>query len=1471
MESHRPSDPRLPNLLRRWQEMRAAGQAATPEELCAGCPELEPLLWQLLLAEPPAPSSVPPGIDRFETNVQTLPAAPAAQEAHTPSAFSSDTPGKLCPATGPAPAPPTLAGRYELGEEIGSGGMGVVLRARDPELQRSLAVKVLLEAHRGQAELQRRFRAEAQITGQLQHPGIPPVHEIGTLPDGRPFFAMKLIKGRTLGELLRERSSPGADLPRFLTIFEQVCQTLAFAHARGVIHRDLKPSNVMVGAFGEVQVMDWGLAKVRGVAEPAPASAELSAIATVRSSAPALASQVGAVLGTPAYMAPEQARGAVEQLDEHCDVFGLGAILCVILTGQPPYIGPSAEAVWQMALQGDLAVAYARLDTCAADPDLVQLARACLAVQPQDRPPHAQAVAEAVSAYLRGVQEKLRHAELERTAADLRAVEERKRRRLTAILAAIGLATLILVGFGWRFLEQTRAAYEAQTAVQANHELGRATSLAEQVRALPLTDKKSVPLWDEALAAAAKAEMILKTGPTDAETRQRVGVQLADLHTEAAEVARDRAMLERLEAAHERRAAITDEDLDRTSPRASIVYGHAAAPAYAAAFREYGIDVLALEPETAAAQLRARRIHRELADALDDWMVLEVDQPVARRLLAITRACDQDPFRQRLRTAVAALDHAALRQLKREADAVDLPVATALLLADGLHLTGALGEAVSVLQRARQAHPADFWINDILGVYLMNDNPSRADEAARYFGVALALRPDSYFVYDNLGATLGWRGRWDEARAAFERALALKEDFLKARVGLSEIFAAQGELEQALAQCEDILRRKPRFIYARVRLVDYQLQSGNKEEALRLARDLQAQAPQQPLVLACLGQALLQNHQLPEAATAFRQALAQCPHMVQAQTGLAAVLLQQNQDALALLIANELLQTKPNLPEGHELLGVLHTRKNQWPAALAAQQRAAVLRPVSWLSQVQLGDLYYRLKLPAEAALAYQHAIRLNERGAAGYNGLGNALDALGPTGWERACSAYEKAIALQPGFAVYYRNLGLTLSRRGELKRALAAFRQANTVQPRDPETLLLLGQLLSHLQQPAEAIPHLRQASTLAPTDARMPNALGVALEHNGDVPGALECYRQATQLHKEGAVYWSNLGSAYQQQQQLAQALAAHRTAQRLDPTEPRHLVAVGCDLRLQGATTEAVTILRQAVQLRPDQGWAYNQLGLALLQANQAEEALAAFRHAVLLQPTVAAHHFNLAETLGILGRPEEASTAYRQALHQEPALERAQAQRARALFAAHQFAEASQAYAKAETLTKERKSAATYATARQLCTRLHALQKKQPEILAGKLKPATPEEQLDLALFCASLHQPALAVTHFRRAFADKPILAEQPEMCFHAAVAALQAAEQSKDDEPAALRRQALDWLRAELDRTRKQARDQTPAERTTLQRRVLGWQHHAALAHLPAAERAAWQGFWEEVRAFLQGEIRGENAESPVPPGKAS
>jgi serine/threonine-protein kinase len=218
------------------------------------------------------------------------------------------------PVTAPAATPP-LTDRFELLDEIARGGMGAVYRATERVLGREVAVKVLREQHPPGSAADRRFRDEARIAGQLQHPGIPPVHHLGALPDGRPFLAMKLIKGRTLDDRLKDRPDPSADRGLFLAVLEQVCHAVAYAHAHRVIHLDLKPANVMVGSFGEVQVMDWGVAKVLASGGDLPRRPGDDPDATVGTEIRSFRdsdgseTQAGSMLGTPAYMPPEQAGG----------------------------------------------------------------------------------------------------------------------------------------------------------------------------------------------------------------------------------------------------------------------------------------------------------------------------------------------------------------------------------------------------------------------------------------------------------------------------------------------------------------------------------------------------------------------------------------------------------------------------------------------------------------------------------------------------------------------------------------------------------------------------------------------------------------------------------------------------------------------------------------------------------------------------------------------------------------------------------------------------------------------------------------------------------------------------------------------------------------------------------------------------------------------------------------------------------
>ena len=332
------------------------------------------------------------------------------------------------------PGSPTVPG-YHITSEIAKGGMGRVYAALDLTLDREVAIKTLLPGANAD-----RFVTESKITAKLPHPNIPPVYELGTLADGTPFLAMKLVRGTTLSEQLKARPSPQHDLPRFVHIFEQIAQAVGLAHSRGVIHRDLKPLNVMVGEFGEVQVMDWGLAKLASGGREAAVSAGEQPPDGGRTPEHDL-THAGAVLGTPGYMAPEQARA--ELLDARADVFALGATLAAILTGKPAFVGTSVDETIQKAAKAELSDVVTRLDVCGADADLIAVAKRCLSADRDARPADGRGVADEVAAYRAGVQARLRQAETDKAKAETQAAEQRKRRRQFNVAAGIVAAVLL--------------------------------------------------------------------------------------------------------------------------------------------------------------------------------------------------------------------------------------------------------------------------------------------------------------------------------------------------------------------------------------------------------------------------------------------------------------------------------------------------------------------------------------------------------------------------------------------------------------------------------------------------------------------------------------------------------------------------------------------------------------------------------------------------------------------------------------------------------------------------------------------------------------------------------------------------------------------------------------------------------------------------------------------------------------------
>lgn len=228
---------------------------------------------------------------------------------------------------------PELEGeRYKILRPLARGGMGTVYLAEDALLERKVAIKVTNIAD-SSGELAARMWQEATIIARLEHPGIVPIHDLGQTTDGRVFYVMRLVEGRRLDEYASQTES----LAERLRVFLKVCETVAFAHASGVLHRDLKPENIMVGPFGEVMVMDWGVAKVmpRAAADKTDDGSRANATLNAHSGN---GTAHGTVVGTPDYMAPEQAAGRTDLLDERTDVYSLGAVLFFLLTERSPLV-----------------------------------------------------------------------------------------------------------------------------------------------------------------------------------------------------------------------------------------------------------------------------------------------------------------------------------------------------------------------------------------------------------------------------------------------------------------------------------------------------------------------------------------------------------------------------------------------------------------------------------------------------------------------------------------------------------------------------------------------------------------------------------------------------------------------------------------------------------------------------------------------------------------------------------------------------------------------------------------------------------------------------------------------------------------------------------------------------------------------------------------------------------------------------
>lgn len=1088
-----------------------------------------------------------------------------------------DDPSEHAPLVQPSSAemPRGAGSRYQLLGEIARGGMGVVLKGRDPDLGRDLAFKVLRQELSGKSAAEQRFVEEAQVGGQLQHPGIVPVYDIGRFGDGRPYFAMKLVKGRTLADLLAERTDPTVERGRYLRHFLQVCNTLAYAHSKGVLHRDMKPSNVMVGAFDEVLVMDWGLAKVLargGVADEAKASrasepAEVfTEIKTARFGSGS-ETEAGSVMGTPAFMPPEQAGGEIEKLDERADVFGLGAVLCVILTGKPPYVSDSGEALRLMAVRGQLDECYARLDACGADAELLAICKRSLSVNRDARPRDAAELAGAVSGYLTGVETRAHDAEIERERAEVRHAEERKRQKTRLTLGGVALFVLFAgaaaASWQWWQTEQEKAKTAAALA-QLTEEQARTVAalnamtddgverlLASQIEqgedqkafvrtVIALHEEVTRSKLDTPAGRAMRADGFARIGRLQRNVGDHTGALAnfgasidlyAGLHAEFPDDASFRLGL-----------AVTR--LDQGTVHAFLKQ-HADSEASARAARKLLIDLVAQDSTNATYRYHLARAHNNLGSAWrntkrsDNWLAemrtalaiaeqLVREQPLRLeyvRLLAVASGNHTSfievPFEERKRLLHAALTAVTVYRDKRP-PTPELRSKEAQLresIARMLFGTESSAKGIEEAQRAREVFQK-----------LAADYPTNLDYAAQAAETSILL-----------GTYLSSNRKVPEAYVAFLDGSNILAPLI-AKYPQNENL--QALCVQADLECARLDLKRSTWKLAQKRVLNAQsivgpaIARGDKDGTW-----LKHRCRGEYL----LGSALLGLDKPAEAEVQFRAAIAGYASMSEAN--------------------RESTEVRNLRPRAHCDLGV----------SLSA------------------------LKNDAAAVVEYREAIRLNPKEPAYGIRLGQALVRLGDN--IGAIAAFEAVMANDPASIAAHFQLGLALKESKDLPGAIQAFRKAADLLPNHPGIRF----------------------------------ELGLALRNRGDLPGAEAQFKKWVELAPNDPWSHGNYGVVQFMQKRYAEAAANYREAVRLGDTIYQLRWEYGMILRHNGEIAESLVHCRKAVELNKNdnRGKAHFELGLTLMAAKDYPGAVDALREANSRASNPQTRH-NLAQSLCQIG-------------------------------------------------------------------------------------------------------------------------------------------------------------------------------------------------------------------------------------------
>jgi serine/threonine-protein kinase len=718
---------------------------ATPELVCAQCPELLAevrIRWQQ--------------VQRLQGLFDGL--LPPAEKTHSyPPPDAATT--------------PQIPG-YQIEAVLGCGGVGVVYKAWQLRVNRPVALKMLLAGAYAREDERERFLGEARAVAALCHPNIVQLYDAGEV-DGRPYFTMELVEGGCLATKIAGAPQPAAWAA---SLVATLAGAVHYAHQSGFIHRDLKPGNVLLTADGTPKVTDFGLARRLEDKDGLTLS--------------------GVLIGTPSYMAPEQARGDKGAIGPATDVYALGAILYELLTGRPPFRGETATATLQQVTD-DEPVPPGRLNP-AVRRDLQTICLKCLHKEPQRRYASAQALADDLHRFEKGEPITARPAgPLERAAKWVR------RRPTAAALLAAALLMLVGVTAAAVWYAGDRAQRARQVNREANAALRDAETHLKDLRAKvddPVQVQELLSDIDRWQSMVEQARQDLERAKSASAGNEALLAEDTRAHFEAVEAAVDRE-----QAAYDLAKELDDIAVESlTSFDARQSKQRKAMAQFERLFEQRDLDIH--QPGTArfTSAITSSPVRFALIAALDNWawLAARIEDPQVARLLELARAADPEPWRDRFRNPKVWADSKALTGLADDVDVERQPPTVLASLGWLLLMNGE--DATALFERALLGHPRDFWLH-------LHASQWGMDSSAR-IGLAhatLAIRPGTPLVYNTLAWHLRKRGDLAAALVAANRAIKINPKFSWAYVNRGLILADQNNLPEAIAAYKEAIDLQP--------------------------------------------------------------------------------------------------------------------------------------------------------------------------------------------------------------------------------------------------------------------------------------------------------------------------------------------------------------------------------------------------------------------------------------------------------------------------------------------------------------------------------------------------------------------------------------------------------------------------------------------------------------------------------------